>query len=112
MLALKQDALAMKEAILRGDLGAYARILSRSWIAKKQMAQGITNPDIDAVFNAAMGAGALAGKISGAGGGGFMMFFVPASGRMRLLRELARFPGRVMNFHFTGTGAQSWALLA
>jgi len=108
MFALKQDAFAMKEAILRGDLSRYAAILGRSWIAKKQMAQGITNPEIDAVFDSAIAAGAVAGKISGAGGGGFMMFFVPPERRMRILRELQRFPGTVMNFHFTGEGAQSW----
>jgi D-glycero-alpha-D-manno-heptose-7-phosphate kinase len=108
MLALKQDAIAMKEAILRCDLPRYAQILGRSWTAKKQMAQGITNSDIDAVYDRAMVAGALAGKISGAGGGGFMMFFVPPDRRMRVLRELSRFPGQVMNFHFTGDGAQSW----
>lgn len=112
MLALKQDAYAMKEAILRGDLGRYASILGRSWIAKKQMAQGITNAQIDAVFDSAIAAGALAGKISGAGGGGFMMFFVQPEKRMRVLRELGRFPGTVMNFHFTGIGAQSWSMPA
>jgi D-glycero-alpha-D-manno-heptose-7-phosphate kinase len=110
MLALKQDALAMKEAILRGDLPRYAQILGQSWTAKKRMAQGISNPEIDAVYDGAMAAGALAGKISGAGGGGFMMFFVPPERRMGLLRELSRFPGQVMNFHFTGDGAQSWTL--
>ncbi|MDE2146356.1 MAG: dehydrogenase [Burkholderiales bacterium] len=110
MLALKADAVAMKEAILRGDLARYATILGRSWTAKKQMAQGISNAGIDAVYDAAIGAGALAGKISGAGGGGFMMLFVPPGRRMGVLRELARFPGQVMNFHFTGVGAQSWAL--
>ena len=110
MLALKQDALAMKEAILRGDLARYAQVLGRSWTAKKQMAQGISNPEIDAVYDAAIAAGALAGKISGAGGGGFMMFFVPPEHRMRVLRELKRFPGEVMNFHFTGVGAQGWVL--
>ena len=109
-LALKQDALAMKEAVLRGDLARYAAILGRSWTTKKQMAQGISNPEIDAVYDAALGAGALAGKISGAGGGGFMMFFVPPGKRMAVLRELTRFPGQVMNFHFTGVGAQSWSL--
>ena len=112
MLALKQDALAMKEAILRGDLARYAQVLGRSWTAKKQMAKGISNPEIDAVYDAAVAAGALAGKISGAGGGGFMMFFVPPERRMRVLRELERFPGQVMNFHFTGVGAQSWVLPA
>ncbi len=110
MLALKQDALAMKEAILRGDLARYAEILGRSWTIKKQMAQGISNPEIDALYEAAIGAGALAGKISGAGGGGFMMFFAPPHRRMSVLRELARFPGQVMNFHFTGVGAQGWTL--
>jgi D-glycero-alpha-D-manno-heptose-7-phosphate kinase len=110
MMALKLDAVAMKEAILRGDLARYAEVLGRSWTAKKQMAQGITNADIDAVFDSAIAAGALAGKISGAGGGGFMMFFVPPGKRMRVLRELARFPGEVMNFHFTGVGAQGWSM--
>jgi D-glycero-alpha-D-manno-heptose-7-phosphate kinase len=109
-LALKQDALAMKEAILRGDLTRYAEVLGRSWRAKKQMAQGISNPAIDAVYDSALEAGAVAGKISGAGGGGFMMLFVPPERRMRVLRELARHPGQVMNFHFTGVGAQGWTL--
>jgi D-glycero-alpha-D-manno-heptose-7-phosphate kinase len=76
------------------------------------MAQGITNAQIDAVFDSAIAAGALAGKISGAGGGGFMMFFVQPEKRMRVLRELGRFPGTVMNFHFTGIGAQSWSMPA
>ncbi len=110
MLVLKQDALALKEAILRGDLKAYAEILGRSWVSKKQMADGISNPEIDNIYQLAMGAGAIAGKISGAGGGGFMMFFVPPAQRMDLLRELSKQSGEVMNFHFTQVGAQSWCL--
>jgi D-glycero-alpha-D-manno-heptose-7-phosphate kinase len=110
MLALKQDAVAMKEAILRCDLSRYAQILGRSWTAKKQMAIGITNREIDGVYDIAMAAGAIAGKISGAGGGGFMMFYVPPERRMGVLRALSKFPGQVMNFHFTGEGAQSWCL--
>lgn len=111
MMVLKQEALAMKEAILRCDLPHYAQILGRSWTAKKKMAQGITNPQIDAVYDTAMAAGALAGKISGAGGGGFMMFFVPPERRMKVLRALAKCPGQVMNFHFTLEGARSWTLV-
>lgn len=110
MLALKADAVAMKEAILRGDLQRYAAVLGRSWTAKKQIASGISTPEIDTVFDAAIEAGALAGKITGAGGGGFMMFYVPPERRMDLLRCLTAFPGQVMNFHFTGVGAQSWSL--
>jgi len=110
MRALKHDAIAMKEALLRGDLARYAEILGRSWLAKKQMAQGISNPQIDIVFDRAVTAGALAGKISGAGGGGFMMFFVPPHRRMDVLLALSEFDGEVMNFHFTSIGAQSWTL--
>ncbi len=110
MLALKEDAMLMKEAILRGELGAYAEVLGRSWKSKKMTAHGISNPEIDMLYQRALDAGALAGKISGAGGGGFMMFYVPAARRMALLRELANHPGEVMNFHFTQNGVQSWCL--
>ena len=112
MLALKHDAMEMKEAILRGDLDRYSKILGRSWETKKRMADGISNADIDHVYESAISAGAVSGKISGAGGGGFMVFFVPPDRRMRVLRELAKHAGTVMNFHFTGTGSQGWSMAA
>lgn len=108
MLALKQDALAMKEAILRGELTKYADILRQSWQAKKQLASTVTNAHLDAVYDAAIEAGALAGKISGAGGGGFFMFFAPPHQRMDVVRRLKQMGGEIMNFHFTPVGAQSW----
>lgn len=110
MIALKHDAYAMKEAILRGDLQGYSDILGRSWVAKKKLAQGITNQDIDAVFERAIAAGAVSGKISGAGGGGFMMFFAPPERRMAVIRELAKHAGQVMNFHFASEGAEAWSI--
>ncbi len=109
MFALKQDAVAMKEAILRGDLPRYASILRQSWEAKKQLAASVSNPQLDAIYDDVIDAGALAGKISGAGGGGFFMFFVPPARRMAVLRRLRQHPGEVMNFHFTSIGAQSWS---
>lgn len=108
MVALKQDALLMKEAILRGDLARYAEILRQSWDAKKKLAASVSNSQLDAVYDDAIAAGALAGKISGAGGGGFFMFFVPPNKRMALVRQLQKHRGQVMNFHFTAIGAQSW----
>src|SRR5690606_348340 len=100
----------MKEAILRGDLNGYADILGRSWVAKKKIAKGISNPMIDELYAAAIQAGARAGKISGAGGGGFMMFFVSPSKRMDVIRALSVFSGKLMNFHFTNQGATSWVI--
>lgn len=110
MLALKEDASSMKEVILRGDLDRYPGILGRSWQAKKKMAAGITTPLIEQVYDSALDAGAQAGKISGAGGGGFMMFFVSPARRLDVVRALSRFPGELMNFHFTPYGVQSWAI--
>lgn len=109
MFALKRDAVEMKEAILRGELMKYAEILKRSWAAKKRLAKSVSNPLLDQIYDSAIGAGALAGKISGAGGGGFFMFFVPPQQRMAVIRELKKHAGEVMNFHFTKIGAQSWA---
>jgi D-glycero-alpha-D-manno-heptose-7-phosphate kinase len=108
MFALKQDAVTIKEALLRGDLNLYAETLHQSWIAKKKLAASVSNPTLDAIYDAAMEAGALAGKISGAGGGGFFMFFVPPKRRMAVLRRLQQHHGQVMNFHFTSIGAQAW----
>lgn len=110
MVALKYDAIAMKEAILRGDLTRYADILRQSWKAKKQLATSVSNQQLDAIYDDAINAGALAGKISGAGGGGFFMFFVPPHKRMSLVRRLQNHNGQVMNFHFTSIGSQAWVL--
>ena len=108
MIVLKQDAVSMKEAILRGDLQRYAIILRDSWETKKQLSNIVTNPHLDAIYDQAINAGALAGKITGAGGGGFFMFFVPPKKRMALIRQLENWKGQVINFHFTGIGSQSW----
>ncbi len=108
MVALKQDAISMKEAILRGDLKRYSDILRQSWDAKKRLAASVSNPHLDAIYDDAINAGALSGKISGAGGGGFFMFFVPPNKRMALIRQLQNRKGQVINFHFTSIGSQSW----
>lgn len=110
MLALKQDAIAMKEAILRGDLNLYAAIMRRSWEAKKMLSTSVSNAKLDAVYDAAIDAGATAGKISGAGGGGFFMFFVPTQKRMAVINRLLQHDGQVINFHFTSIGVRSWML--
>jgi D-glycero-alpha-D-manno-heptose-7-phosphate kinase len=107
---LKQDALFMKEALLRGDLKKYAEILFESWQTKKQLASNVSNPFLDAIYDDAINAGAIAGKISGAGGGGFFMFFVSPTRRMSVVRQLKRHNGQVINFHFTSIGSQSWSL--
>ena len=108
--AIKQEAMAMKEALLKGDFPAIVHSMRSGWDNKKRLADLITNAHLDRVFDAATAAGALAGKASGAGGGGFMMFFVPPDRRMSVLRALGRFDGQASNCHFTKQGAQAWRL--
>ncbi|MNI44830.1 D-glycero-alpha-D-manno-heptose 7-phosphate kinase [compost metagenome] len=108
MHELKADALIMKEAILKGELRKFAEYLGKSWEAKKRMASSISNGEIDRIYDIAMEAGAYAGKVSGAGGGGFMIFIVDPVRRLQLIRELKKLPGEVINFHFTSVGAEGW----
>lgn len=110
MHALKREAVAMKEAVLRGDFESFVHSMDVSWQSKKAAASAIANARIDAIHDAAREAGALAGKVSGAGGGGFMMFFVDPERRMEVVRRLSAFEGRVVNCHFTKTGTQGWRL--
>lgn len=108
MHGMKQEALVMKEALLRGDFGRFVDSMRMGWENKKQSATSVSNPHIDEVYDAAVKAGALAGKVSGAGGGGFMLFFVPIERRMEVIRTLAQFNGQVSNCHFTNNGTQAW----
>ena len=105
---VKEEATAMKEAVLKGDIEALAASMRAGWEFKKQTAATITNPLIDEIYNAAIEAGALAGKVSGAGGGGFMMFFVDPALRPNVMRTLAEFKGQVFTCNFTESGTQSW----
>lgn len=111
MNALKIDAVSMKEAVLRGDLMMYSEVLRRSWEAKKRLASNVSNEYLNSIYDEAIDAGALAGKISGAGGGGFFMFFVPPHKRMMVVRRLQKMNGQIINFHFTFSGVQSWIRL-
>jgi len=110
MHALKADALLMKEAILKGDIISFAKHLGRSWEAKKKMAASITNPYIDSIYEAAREAGAYAGKVSGAGGGGFMMFIVDPVKRIQVIQKLSKMDGQVIKFHFVKDGTQGWRI--
>ncbi len=108
MHELKQDAVLMKEAILRGNIKEYAGLLGKSWIAKKKMAKSISNPGIEEAYEVAHQAGAYSGKVSGAGGGGFMMFVVNPVKRVNVVNQLNKLEGRVVNFHFTKNGVKGW----
>jgi D-glycero-alpha-D-manno-heptose-7-phosphate kinase len=106
----KETATHMKEALLKAELEKIGLLMHEAWQYKKQMAEGITNETIDTIYNTALNAGALGGKISGAGGGGYMFFFCPAHTRYEVIKNLEKFGGIVTPFDFTHCGLNSWII--
>jgi len=110
MHRLKVEATQMKESLLRGDFERLASVMQSGWEAKKQSASSISNPMIDEIEALAMSHGARATKVSGAGGGGFMMFLCDPAHRVGLTRALSSAGGTVFDAHFTHQGATAWKL--
>lgn len=110
MHQLKEQAKMMKEALLKGEIDKIGAILDYGFKFKKQMASGISNSAIDKIYDTAINAGATGGKISGAGGGGFMMFYCPANTKYAVKESLATFGGEFKNYQFTEHGLYSWSI--
>lgn len=108
MHQLKEQAKMMKDAMLKGELSKIGEILHYGFEQKKKMAQGITNDSIDEIYETALKAGATGGKISGAGGGGFMIFYAPYNNRYRVIEALKPFGGAVLPYQFVNHGMVSW----
>jgi D-glycero-alpha-D-manno-heptose-7-phosphate kinase len=108
MRQLKEDAFDMKRALLVGDLTSVATIMNRSWLAKKATASQISNTEIETLWNVAMGNGAMGGKVSGAGGGGFLMFLCDPHARASLMRALRKAGGHPDTVSFSAEGALGW----
>lgn len=108
MHSLKEDAVQMKQKLLLGDIRGMATLLGHSWQTKKKLSELVANPAINHVYELAMKSGAYSGKISGAGGGGFMMFLVDPARRPEVCRALSCSDGRVQTAHFTSQGSIAW----
>jgi D-glycero-alpha-D-manno-heptose-7-phosphate kinase len=110
MHRIKDQAIRMKEALLMGEFDKIGDILDFGWQNKKRMADGITNPFLDEIYNTAIHAGATGGKISGAGGGGFMIFYCPNNTRPHVLSALRKFNGKAQRYDFTTNGLTAWTV--
>ncbi len=110
MHQLKDQAVMMKEALLKGELDSIGEILDFGWRNKKRMAEGITNPLIDDIYDTVRKAGASGGKISGAGGGGFMIFYCPGETRNSVIHALKKFGGEAKRYDFTSFGLTTWSI--
>ena len=108
MHELKRLAIEIKNALVIGDLKKFGWLLDESWQNKKKMADGISNETIDNIYEIAKENGALGGKISGAGGGGFMFFFSDADKKYDLVKALSENGAQIMNYSFEHNGLVTW----
>ena len=103
---VKRIGYQIKASLEEGDIDRFGRLLDEHWQMKKKRSTKMTSSDIDRWYAAGMESGALGGKIMGAGGGGFLMFYCPAQHRWQL-RERMRSEGlREMNFQFDMEGVK------
>ena len=108
MVETRQIAYQMREALEAGNFEGFGKLLHEAWSAKKRMSHRITTPSIDDMYTAARDAGALGGKISGAGGGGFAFFFCGFDRRHQVERALKAYGANVVEFGFATKGLQTW----
>jgi len=110
MHLIKKETYLFKELLLKGDFEKMANSIRKSWLSKKMTSQKISNANIDHIYESAINKGALAGKVSGAGGGGFMWFIVDPEKKIDVMNTLKEFGGFVSNCKFTEKGCESWTL--
>jgi D-glycero-alpha-D-manno-heptose-7-phosphate kinase len=110
MHEMKRQAVAMKESLLKGDFKGFSDCLQKGWLAKKNAAASITNSFLDELYQFAIDHGAESAKISGAGGGGFMMIYCNPCRKIALVRALKEKQGMVLTPSFTETGTQAWII--
>ena len=106
--AQKELAVAMKEALLTGALHEFGSLLGEAWIQKKRMSPLITNPRIDELYAIAMRKGALGGKITGAGGGGYILLFCDFEKKHRVIEALELAGAPITEFTFSNKGIMTW----
>ena len=110
MHQLKEQAKMMKEALLQGKLNDIGEILDYGFQQKRLMAANISNQSIENIYDVAKASGATGGKISGAGGGGFMIFYCPNNTRYAVINALNNFGGAIKKYQFTKYGLTTWTV--
>lgn len=98
----------MHKHLIRGELIDFGRSLHQTWLLKRGLSSSISNPEIDQIYESAMDAGALGGKLLGAGAGGFFLFFVQPQFRQNVAQQLRDMNCKLSTFRFETEGVTSW----
>lgn len=98
----------MHHHLIRGELHEFGRRMHDVWMLKKRFSRGVSDSSLDRIYEAACEEGALGGKLLGAGGGGFFLFFVQPQYRQALTKRVQALGCTVSNFRFESCGVTSW----
>ncbi|MBN2008112.1 kinase [candidate division KSB1 bacterium] len=104
-LRIMKDLVKESIAILSSgeDIDAFGELLREAWDAKRDLSDMVSNPEVDAIYEAAQTAGAIGGKLTGAGGGGFLLLFVPPAKQVKVKKSLQKLIHVPFNFEFFGS---------
>lgn len=108
--AQKTLAVQMKSALLRGRLDEFAQLLAQAWEEKRRLSPLITTPRMEQLYSVAKSQGAIGGKVTGAGGGGHILFFCDFDARHRVTNALAEAGATVHEFNFSHDGVVTWRI--
>ncbi len=108
MCEVKALSYAMKDELLKGNLYSFGKLLDYGWKSKKRMSSKISTPHIDELYEEALKAGALGGKLLGAGGGGFLLVYCPYNVRHKVAARMEAAGGQLTDWNFELRGAQAW----
>jgi D-glycero-alpha-D-manno-heptose-7-phosphate kinase len=100
----------MRNQLLRGKLLEFGESLNQAWQLKRQFSSQISNSSLDHIYDTAIKSGAIGGKLLGAGGGGFFLFFVPATRKHQLMNALEKIGKAIRPFRFEEKGLQGWTV--
>lgn len=104
----KNIAYEMKSRLLKGDLDDFGELLDKAWATKKQFSKNITSDYLDEIYEFAIKNGAIGGKLLGAGGGGYFLFYVPTFKKQSLSKALTNKGLAIESFTFDDNGLRSW----
>ena len=110
LLSIKRNAARMRRCFEKGDMNGFAAMLREGWEQKKRTSDIVSNVELERDIEYAMMNGAEAVKVSGAGGGGFLLLYCNPVNRQKLFNALRLLDGRVYFVKFSRTGAESWVV--
>ena len=100
----------MRDQLLRGRLNEFGHSLHKAWKFKRELSNQISNKKLDKIYDDALSNGAIGGKLLGAGGGGYFIFFVPHSHKLKLIEHLNKNNLKTRPFRFESEGLKSWTV--